>query len=392
MSAVAPPQRVLIVHNRYQQKGGEDSVVDAEVALLRGHGHEVSTYIRSNDELNGTAAWRAAANALWSGRAADELRQAVSAAKADVVHVHNTFPVLSPSVYWAAQFAGVPVVQTLHNFRLACPQAMFLRDGKVCEDCLGHVPWRAVQHRCYRGSMAQSAVSAAVLVAHRALGTYANKIDRFVALNNFCRDKFIEMGLPAHKIVVKPNFIDPVAAPLWEGRAGGLFVGRLSAEKGIATLLEALKLAPEVVLRVAGTGEHEPAVRAALEGTPHFLGFQPLNEVVGWMRKSAFLVVPSIWYENFPRTIVEAYSVGLPVIASRIGALPELIEDGRTGLLAAPGDAQDLAEKLRWAQAHPEAMLEMGRNALRKFEAEYSAARNYSLLRDIYSACSVRTR
>jgi len=380
-----PLPTILVAHNRYQQKGGEDSVVESEVAMLRAHGHEVVEYVRSNDELKGRSLPAAALSALWSSESARQLKQLIAQSGADIVHVHNTFPVMSPSVYWAAAQAGVPVVQTLHNFRLACPQAMFLREGKVCEQCIGTVPWRAVVHRCYRDSAAQSAVSMATITLHRALGTYTHKVSRFIALNGFCQSKFIEMGLPSHKIAIKPNFVKPMADPAWDGRDGGVFVGRLSGEKGITTLLAALKQAPGMPLQVVGGGEHEAAVRAQLGSG--YLGFQPLDEVIALMRRSAYLVLPSIWYENFPRTIVEAYSVGLPVIASRIGALTELVEDGQTGLLVKPGDAADLAEKLQWAQAHPEQMLAMGRRAYAKFNSEYSAERNYALLQGIYADC-----
>jgi len=293
-----PLPTILVAHNRYQQKGGEDSVVESEVAMLRAHGHEVVEYVRSNDELKGRSLPAAALSALWSSESARQLKQLIAQSGADIVHVHNTFPVMSPSVYWAAAQAGVPVVQTLHNFRLACPQAMFLREGKVCEQCIGTVPWRAVVHRCYRDSAAQSAVSMATITLHRALGTYTHKVNRFIALNGFCQSKFVEMGLPAHKIAIKPNFVKPMADPAWDGRDGGVFVGRLSGEKGITTLLAALKQAPGVAVQVVGGGEHEAAVRAQLGSG--YLGFQPLDEVIALMRRSAYLVLPSIWYENLP--------------------------------------------------------------------------------------------
>lgn len=377
--------RILIAHNKYQQKGGEDSVVESEVAMLRARGHEVHEFIRSNDELTGMSMASAAASALWSRDSSRRLKEALLASQADVLHVHNTFPVMSPSIYWTADAMGVPVVQTLHNFRLACPQAMFLRDGHICESCIGKVPWRAVVHKCYRGSAAQSAVSAAVLTVHRAMGTYTSKVSRYIALNEFCRAKFIEMGLPAERIAIKPNSVKPMAEPCWEGRAGGVFVGRLSHEKGIGTLLSAMDRLPGADVRVVGGGDLAEEASAKLGA--RYLGFQALPEVIALMRRSAFMVLPSIWYENFPRTIVEAYSVGVPVIASRIGALAELVEHERTGLLVNPGDPADLASKLQWALSHPTEMLEMGRRAFEKFSSEYSEDRNYELLLSIYQDC-----
>jgi glycosyltransferase involved in cell wall biosynthesis len=299
----------------------------------------------------------------------------------DVIHVHNTFPLISPSFYWAAAKAKVPVVQTLHNFRLFCPQAVFLREGKVCEDCLGKVPWRGVVHGCYRDSKAQSAVLAGMVTAHRAIGTWRNKVTRYIALNEFCRQKFIQGGLPAERILVKPNFVDFAAQPE-VSRNGFLFVGRLSVEKGIETLALAMKQVSHIELRVAGTGPESPLLDNI--GALQMLGALSADEVRAQMNQSTALVLPSIWYENFPRVLVEALACSLPVIASRIGALAELIEDGVTGLLFEPGNATDLAAKINWAQQNPHKMREMGRNARNVYEAKYTANQNYHQLMAIY--------
>ena len=285
------------------------------------------------------------------------------------------------ALYWAASSAGVPVVQTLHNFRLLCPQAMFLRDGKVCEDCLGKVPWRGAVRGCYRGSKAQSSVLASMVTLHRALGTWQNKVTRYIALNDFCRNKFIEGGLPADRIVVKPNFVD-FDAPAVAARSGFLFVGRLSAEKGVDVLVEAIRVLDGAKMRVAGTGPESGLL-------PGVAGLEALGALAGEavrveMSQAMALVLPSIWYENFPRTLVEAFGCGLPVIASRIGALAELVQDGITGLLFEPGNARDLSDKMRWAQAYPAQMAKMGRNARALYEAEFTAERNYAQLMQIY--------
>lgn len=373
--------RVLVVHNAYQHRGGEDTVVEAEIALLRAHGHAVETYFRSNDDVAGMSSPALARNTLWATRTVDDLADAIGRFRPDVIHVHNTFPLISPSLYWAASRAGVPVVQTLHNFRLMCLNALFLREGKVCEDCMGRLPWRGVVRACYRGSCVASAALGGMLALHRGMGTYRNKVARYIALNEFCRRKFVEGGLPAERVVVKPNFVD-FAAPAPAERAGVLFVGRLSAEKGVATLAAAMAYAPDVRLRVAGDGP-EAAVIEGLGGVTR-LGSLPGEDVRAEMGRATALVVPSIWYENFPRTIVEAFACGLPVIASRIGALGEIVTDGHTGLLFEPGDARDLADKLAWAQANPGRMAEMGRNARAQYEAEFSAEVNYRRLLAIY--------
>jgi glycosyltransferase involved in cell wall biosynthesis len=305
-----------------------------------------------------------------------------------VIHAHNTFPLISPSLYVAADKAGVPVVQTLHNFRLFCPQAMLLRDGKVCEDCLGKSPWRGVARGCYRGSKMQSAVIGGMQVLHRALGTYRNKVTRYIALNEFCRNKFIEGGLPTERIVVKPNFVD-FAAHQPEPRTGMLFVGRLSVEKGVSTLVKAMALSSGMRLRVAGDGP-ESGLLDGVAGVSK-LGSLSGEAVRREMSIAAALVVPSIWYENFPRTIVEAFACGLPVIASRIGALADIVRDGETGLLFEPGNPRDLADKMAWAQTHPQAMLEMGKHARLEYEEKYTSECNFGQLMAIYEE-AIRVR
>jgi glycosyltransferase involved in cell wall biosynthesis len=258
---------------------------------------------------------------------------------------------------------------------------MFLRDGKVCEDCLGHVPWRGVVHGCYRGSIPQSAVLAGMVTMHRAIGTWQNKITRYIALNDFCKQKFIAGGLPEKRIVVKPNFVD-FPPPSVFPRQGFLFVGRLSAEKGVDVLVQAFSKLSNASIRVAGTGP-ETALLDGISGL-HKLGDLPNEAIRVEMSQATALILPSIWYENFPRTLVEAFSCGLPVISSRIGALAELIEDGVTGLLFEPGNSDELTAKLEWAQQNPEQMRQMGQNARKLYEAKYTADRNYNQLIAIY--------
>ena len=296
----------------------------------------------------------------------------------EIVHAHNTFPLISPSVYWAVGKQRIPVIQTMHNFRLMCPQAMFLREQKVCEDCLGNLPWRGVLRACYRESRLQSGVLAAVVTMHGAIGTWRNKVTRYIALNEFCREKFIAGGLPA---VIKPNFVDFIAPGL-ATRAGFLFVGRLSVEKGVSVMMNAIDRVGDVDVRVAGVGPESHLLTESDQVKT--LGSLSSSDVRREMSQAMALILPSIWYENFPRTLVEAFGCGLPVIASRIGALGELIEHGVTGLLFSPGDADDLAEKMAWAQQHPEQMADMGRNARALYEAEFTADRNYEQLMQIY--------
>lgn len=384
--------RILFVHNTYQHRGGEDSVVVAEIDLLRSHGHEIETYFCSNDDIAGMSSLSLARTTLWSNQTQVELADRVRRFQPDVIHAHNTFPLISPSLYWVAARADVPVVQTLHNFRLMCLNALFLREGKVCEDCMGRLPWRGVARACYRDSHAASLALSGMLALHRALGTYCTKVTRYIALNEFCRGKFIEAGLPAERVVVKPNFVDwsecrPHPDPLPEGgggRNGLLFVGRLSVEKGVITLAEAMRRLPDVQLRVAGDGPKASLMDGVARVTR--LGSLLGGAVREEMFRAIALVVPSICYENSPRTIVEAFACGLPVIASRIGALAEIVRDGETGLLFEPDNPRDLADKMTWALAHPAEMCRMGKAAQQDYALQYTPERNYRMLMDIYSA------
>ena len=374
-------ERILIVHNAYQHRGGEDSVVEAEIALLRSRGNAVETYFRNNNDIAGMPPLALVRQTVWSTRTTRDLAELIGSFHPDVIHAHNTFPLISPSLYWAAAQARLPVVQTLHNFRLLCLSALFLRDGKVCEDCLGHLPWRGVAHSCYRGSRAASAAHAGMLTSHRGLGTYRYRVTRYIALNEFCRNKFIEGGLPADRIVVKPNFVDFHRLPATP-RRGLLFVGRLSVEKGIQTLAGAMALCPHACLRVAGEGPE----RDVLDGLGNVIRLGSLTSaaVQQEMNNAVALVLPSIGYETFGLVIVEAFACSLPVIASRIGALPDLVKDGETGLLFEAGNALDLADKMTWALAHPEEMLALGQKARACYESHYTAERNYEQLVAIY--------
>lgn len=390
--------RILIVHNHYQHAGGEDEVFRAEGELLRAAGHEVITYTRTNHEiaLNGfVSRARVAAGTVWSRDSYRALRELIARKKPDVAHFHNTLPLISPSAYYACRDAGVPVVQTLHNYRLVCPAATFFRDGAVCEDCLGKaVPRPGVRHGCYRGSRAATAAVAAMLGAHRALGTWRDKVDVYIALSEFVRQKLVAAGLPAEKVVVKPNFVHPhprsfrsaQAAPPFGPAEYALFVGRFWPEKGVRTLLAAWKRLADIPLNLIGDGpEHvEMKTLAATVDTIRFRGWLPRDRTLTALKRARFLVFPSEWYECFPMTILEAFACGVPVIASRLGAMAEIVADGRTGLHFTAGDAADLAAKVEWAWTHPHEMEAMGRAARAEFEAKYTAARNYEMLMHIY--------
>ena len=381
--------KIILLHNNYQQPGGEDAVFEAEKVLLDRMGHEIIPFVEDNARLNGMSALKAARNTIWSREAQGKLRQLIRETRPDVAHFHNTFLMISPAAYYACKEAGVPVVQTLHNYRLICPGALLMREGRVCEDCVGRaIPWSGVVHGCWRSSRVGTAVVAAMLTAHRLMKTWQEQVDVYVSLTEFARQKFIEGGLPAEKIVVKPNFVAPDPG---EGAHEGdyaLFVGRLSPEKGVRTLLRAWQWLRGVPLKVVGNGplmeEVQGLVRREGLEEVEVLGRRPREEVFQLMREARVLLFPSEGYEGFPMTIAEAFACGLPVVASRLGAMAEIVEDQRTGLLFRPGDPENLAEKVEWAWGHPKELAEIGREARREYEQKYTAEKNYEILMEIY--------
>ena len=339
-----------------------------------------------NREVDGMNRLALAAGTLWRRVEAARIRQLIRRQRPDVVHFHNTFPLISPAAYYAAQAEGVPVVQTLHNYRLLCPAATFYRHGQVCEDCLGwSLPWPAVRHGCYRRSRAQSAVVAGMLSLHRAMGTWRTRVDRWIALTQFARAKFVAGGLPAERITVKPNFAaDPgPPEPSRKNPRRGLFVGRLSEEKGLTTLMSACR-GLDLEMAIIGDGPQRLALEAMAPPNVRFLGGRSGSEVKEAMAEAGFLVVPSTWFEGFPMVVVEAFAAGLPVLAARLGSLAEIVTDGETGRHFEPGDPRSLAESLSWVLDHPEALGGMAEAARHQYLRNFSPEENCRSLLSIY--------
>lgn len=352
-------------------------------------GHLVEVEEENNERIAALGTMRMTLRTVWSEEAYQRVRRRLTEQPYNVVHVQNFFPLLSPSVYYAAKAEGVPVVQTLHNYRLLCPSALFFRDGRACEDCLGKsFPWPGVLHGCYRKSRPATGVVTAMLAVHHTMHTWTEMVDVYIALTEFARQKFIKGGLPAEKIVVKPNFVHPDPGP-GEGRGGyALFVGRLSPEKGVETLLSAWKLLKgKVPLKIVGDGPLASWLVEAAQQVPgvDWLGRMPSAEVYELMGEAAFLVFPSEWYETFGRVAIEAFAKGTPVIASNIGAIAELVDSGRVGLHFRPGNPEDLAAKVEWVIAHPAELAQMRREARAEFEAKYTSQKNYQRLIEIYA-------
>jgi len=392
--------RILLVHNRYQQLGGEDAVFEAEHQLLLDHGHPVEAIEFSNHDIparpGSLQQLQLLRDTTWSRAGASRVADGARRHQAQLVHFHNTFPLVSPAAYRSARSTGAATVQTLHNYRLVCPNGLLFRDNQPCHDCLGRtVAWPGVQHACYRESRPQTLAVAAMQTTHRLLRTWRTQVDRYIALTGFGRDRFLEGGLPPHLVETKPNFIadplvvePPASAPR---RNGYLFVGRLSTEKGLDTLLQAWRNDPHLPpLHVAGDGALREDVNELALSTNRdtsnvtYLGQLTRPQVLDEFPRATALVFPSTWYEGFPVTIAEAFATGTPVIASNLGAMAEIVTDGYTGLLFTPGDPADLAEKVRWAEAHPTEMASMGRNARAEYEAKYTPDANYQQLIAIY--------
>lgn len=381
--------KILLAHNRYAQRGGEDTVFDQERRLLVDRGHEVTDYLRENRHIDASNRASLGLRTIWADDAYREVKALIERTRPDVMHVHNTLPLLSPSIYYAAAACRVPVVQTLHNYRLLCANGMLIRNAGVCEDCVGRtVAWPAVVHKCYRGDRNASFAVVGAITVHRAVGTWRRKVARYVALCGFSRDKLLEAGLPPERVVVKPNF----ARDEYAGRAlheqprkGALFLGRLSPEKGVKVMIDAWQGLRDVPLTVIGTGDMAGEVRAGLDGTAaRLLGYVSDETRSEELANASFVVMPSLVYEGFPMVLAETYSAGTPVIASRLGALAELVEDGVTGLHFNPSDPIDLAAKVRWAHDHPAEMARMGQNARRTFEQSYTAEASHTRIMEIY--------
>lgn len=383
--------RILMIHNYFQQWGGEDQSTEQELELLRSRGEEVEFYYRHNDEIKNFSKPRLAGlffETTWSPRSYNEVTEVIKRFKPDVIHCQNFFTLVSPAIFYAAARSKVPIIQTLRDFRILCPIGWFIRDGQICEECMTHSLWRGIKYGCYRGSSAQTASIALMIKTHRILNTWNKRVNGFIALTEFSRNKFIEGGVPPEKIVVRPNFMSTDPGVQAQPREYALFVGRMSAEKGIKTLLEAWRQIPDLPLKVVGGGEEEQWAKDFIAQhnltNVELVGFQKSEQVIEYQRRAKLLIMPSMWYETFGRVILEGYAVGTPALVSNLGAMAELVDEHKTGLRFTPGDADDLARKVRYAVEHPEQLQDWGHNARRKLEEQYSAESAYTRLMSIY--------
>ncbi len=382
--------RIVVVHNRYRsaQPSGENLVVDQETGMLRMAGHEVVPYERASDEIAGSSLLKRVAvpgRVVWSPEDRSRMARLLREVRPDVVHVHNTFPLISPSVLEACQAHGVPVVATLHNFRMMCANAQLFRQGAPCDLCVGRVPWPAVVHRCYRDSVVATIPVAVGIQVHHSRHTWTKNVTIFVAVSEFVRQQFLAGGFPSDRIQIKPNL---VPRPRHRRQSAGrhfLFLGRLSPEKGVDLLLDAWEPALGQLLIVGdGPSRRELEARAARHGdSVRFLGSRPHQQSMQLLTDARALVVASQGHETFSLVVVEAYAHGVPAVAPASSVFPGLIHDGRTGLLYAPGDAGDLRGKL-FQLLDAELSARMGEEACRRYESDYTPEQNLAALVAIY--------
>jgi glycosyltransferase involved in cell wall biosynthesis len=383
---------VLVIHNQYQQPGGEDVVVRAEVDLLRTAGHRVLQFTQNNRSLaNCTPLEKAAlfVTTTWNRTAYSKIRALLEEERPDIVHCHNLLPQISPAAYYACQSAGVPVVQTLHNYRLFCPAGTFFRNGQICQDCTRSLAY-AVRWGCYRRSRLQSATVALMLEFHRFRKTWTSSVDAYIALTQFSRNFFVELGLPARKIQVKPNFLSHDPGQRSSPGNYALFVGRLNPEKGVLEMLQTWLHLPHIPLIVVGDGPlyDEASLLVRRSGSTHIrlLGRMSAEDTQAQMKAARVLVLPSRWYESFGMALLEAAAAGVPTIAARIAGIPELVIENKTGLLFDLQNADDFAEKANWAWAHPAEMEAMGWAARQLYLHNFTAEKNYELLINVYGS------
>ncbi|MGY3528589.1 glycosyltransferase family 4 protein [Bradyrhizobium embrapense] len=378
--------KILVAHNRYQGRGGEDVVFEAEVDLLRGAGHDVETLTVSNEAINSLAARIATTLSIADNAEGKRaMAEAIDRFRPDIVHVHNFFPLLSPAVFDVCRQQRVPAVVTLHNYRTICTGGMLLRDGRICHKCLDRSHLWGVAHRCYRGSLPGSLASAYMIAQHRRRGTWTRPGVRLIALTQFARTLFTQAGFDAGRIDVKPNFMaDPGAPDPAIPRTGLLYVGRLSREKGVGVLLDAVA-GTGVPLRIVGEGPERAALEARAPANVRLLGALSRSEVLREMASARALVVPSLWYEGFPMVVVEAFAQGTPVIASEIGGLAEVVTAGTTGALVPPGDAAALGQRIAELLDAPARATVWGKAARAAYLERYAPDENLRLLEAIYA-------
>lgn len=386
--------RILMLHGEYGTRGGEDESTRAEAEVLRANGHLVDLIVAPPAQPSGfTGKVSVGAAAVWSSASYEKVSHTIRGGDYDLLHVQNFFPEWSPSVYYAANSLGVPVVQAVRNYRLICPSANLFRDGSFCSDCVGRwFPTPGVRHACYRESRLATFAVGSMQAIHRLAGTWSNRVNAYIALTDYVRARLIEGGLPGEKIYVKPNFVFPRSSVELENDGDTefyvLFVGRLTAEKGILWLIDQWRLLGEnIPLKVIGEGELSAEAYARTNDIPvEFLGRRPLDEVYSMMARAGVVVVPGSWPEPFGRVIIEAFAAGTPVIAANAGGMPELVREGVNGFLFQPGDSTSFLDAVCRIHKDNSLRREMRKSARSEYMSKYTPSANYDRLMEIYSS------
>ena len=380
--------KILIIHNHYLERGGEDEVVNAEARLLEEHGHKVILYEKSNEYLERLPFFKKFMFILlelnFSRDVYREIKEIVKSEKPDIAHIHNIFFCITPSVCLALNEEKIPVVQSLHNYRFFCLKGTFFRKGKPCERCKEGKFFNSVKGKCWKGSFVLSFLLARLTL--RGSDIFKN-INSYIVTSEFSKNKFIEFGLEEKKIFLKTNFLGIKGQEGREDNNYALYLGRFVDYKGVGTLMEAFKIFPSFNLKIIGDGPLKKKLNrfASLHSNVELLGRVSKDSVFEAIRKSSFIIFPSECYENMPMVLIESFAFSKPVIASNLGAIREFVIDGVNGLLFEPGNAKDLANKVAYLFSHANERIEMGKNANRFFRERFDKEKNYNELISIYN-------
>ncbi len=358
---------------------------------MESKGHEVVAYTRQNSEIEAMRFSEKALlplRAFWSVTDHEEISRIARTQKPDVAHFHNIFPLISSSAYRACKGAGIPVAQTLHNFRIVCPGALLFREGRVCEDCSGMHFLPGIRHGCYRNSSVQTAGMAAVVHFHRLIRTWQDWVDLYIALSDFALDTYRRLGLPSKSFYVKPNFLQEPMDPVYDDEGYGVYIGRIGEEKGLPALLDALRECPEIPFKIMGDGPLVDYLVGRLKENGfqnvEYLGVKSHDECMEYLMKARFLVLPSQCFEGSPMVLLEAMSAGKPVVVSNIGVLPAMVMHGVNGYVFVPGASNELSERMKRLYADPDGAREMGKKGRALFEEKYTREVNYGMLMEAY--------
>ena len=380
--------KILFVHNFYKVQGGEETVVQNEINMLKNAGHEVKLFAITNESINGFfGKLLVFLETPFSVRSFYKTKRALREFSPDVVHVHNYFPLISPSVFYACSRAGIPVVHTLHNYRAICPTALLMNDGHVNETSVLGSPWWALPHKEYRNSYLGTFALSFMIWLQRQIGTWTSKVDAYICLTEFSKEIYVRAGWPKNKLFLKPNFINDsqittdfdveISEPY------ALYVGRLSDEKGVDLILDAWK-GMSMKLVVIGDGPLKTLMSPEL-GNIVYLGKQPKDKVLGYINNCQFLIMASTWYEGLPMVLIEAFAMRKPALVPKLGGMAEVVLDGVNGVHFTPGSSESLRKHALTLAADPVLCSKMGKSARGIFDSSYSEEVNLRLLTDIYS-------